>query len=193
MVRASVSVDPWACIFAALLLLLVPLRWLLAAVLAAILHECFHILAIRLCGKHIFSIHIGLGGTTIETDVSGITQELLCALAGPFGSLLLLTFCHCFPELALCAGAQGLFNLLPIYPLDGGRALQCLLTMLFPEKAARVGKWITLAVFLLLLVIGIYGAVRLSLGLLPIFLTFLLAIKGFLRKKPCKQRQIRVQ
>lgn len=191
--RASVSVDPRACIFAALLLLLVPLHWLLAAVLAAILHECFHILAIRLCGKHVFRIHIGLGGTAIETDVSGGTQELLCAIAGPFGSLLLLTLCHRFPELALCAGAQGLFNLLPVYPLDGGRALRCLLTMLFPDKTVQIGRWVTRAVFLFLLVIGIYGAVRLSLGLFPIFLTFLLAIKGILRKRPCKQRQIGVQ
>lgn len=191
--RASISVDPWGCIFGALLLLLVPLRWLLAAVLAAILHECFHILAIRLCGNQILSIHIGLGGTTIETDVSGGTQELLCAMAGPFGSLLLLTLCHRFPELALCAGTQGLFNLLPVYPLDGGRALGCLLTMLFPGKADRVGKWVAQAVFLLLTVIGIYGAVRLSLGLLPIFLTSFLAFKVILRKKPCKPRQIRVQ
>lgn len=191
--RASISVDPWGCIFGALLLLLVPLRWLLAAVLAAILHECFHILAIRLCGKHILSIHIGFGGTTIETNVSGGTQELLCAMSGPFGSLLLLTLCHRFPELALCAGAQGLFNLLPVYPLDGGRALRCLLTMLFPGKADRVGKWVARAVFLLLTVIGIYGAVQLSLGLLPIFLTSFLAFKVILRKKPCKPRQIRVQ
>lgn len=139
------------------------------------------------------SIHIGLGGAIIETDVSGCTQELLCAIAGPFGSLLLLTLCHRFPELAICAGVQGIFNLLPIYPLDGGRVLRCLLTLLFPKQAATLGKWVTRAVFLLMTGIGIYGTVRLSLGVFPLLLVFLLAIKGFLRKKPCKQRQIGVQ
>lgn len=191
--RVSISVDPWGCIFGALLLLLVPLRWLFAAVLAALIHEAFHIFAIYLCGNRVFGVRIGLGGTAIETNVSGGVQELLCAMAGPFGSLLLLTLCHHFPELALCAGAQGMFNLLPVYPLDGGRALQCLLTMLFPKNAARIGKWITMTVFLLLMVICIFAAFRLALGLFPVLLALILAIKVILRKKPCKQRQIGVQ
>ncbi len=191
--RVSISVDPWGCIFGALLLLLVPLRWLFAAVLAALIHECFHILAICLYGNHVLGIQIGLGGTIIETDVSGGMQELLCAMAGPLGSLLLLTLCHHFPELALCAGVQGTFNLIPIYPLDGGRALQCLLTMLFPREADRIGKRVTWSVFLLLFIICFYAAVRLSLGLFPVLLALILAVKVILRKKPCKQHQIRVQ
>lgn len=191
--RVSISVDPWGCIFAALMILLVPLRWLFAAVLAAAIHESFHILAISLVGNRILGIRIGLGGTVIETDVAGNVQELLCAMAGPAGSLLLLTLCHSFPELALCGGVQGLFNLLPVYPLDGGRALLCFLRMVFPKNAARIGKIAGRAVLTLLASLALYGVLRLSLGISPVILLMLLLIKAFLRKKPCKQRQIRVQ
>ncbi len=185
--------EPWSFFLAALLLLLVPLPWLCAAALAAVIHEGFHILAILLCGYRVLGVRIGLAGAVIETNLTGDVPELLCALAGPAGSLLLLTLCHPFPMLSLCGAAQGLFNLLPIYPLDGGRALLCLLSLLFPNKANVIGKWITRTVFTLLTAVCLYGAVRLSLGIFPIFLLLILLISAFLRKKPCKQRQIRVQ
>lgn len=191
--RASISSEPWGFILAALLLLLVPLPWLCAAVLAGLIHEAFHMIAIVLCGYHIEGIRIGLWGTVMETDLEGGISELLCAMAGPFGSLLLLTLCHRFPMLSLCGAAQGLFNLLPVYPLDGGRAMLCLLGLLFPAKADVLGKWITRAVFALLTAACFYGAIRLSLGLFPLILLLLLLLNAFLRKRPCKQPQIGVQ
>lgn len=191
--RASISVEPWAFLLAALLLLLVPLPWLCAAALAALVHEGFHILIILLCGYRVMGIRLGLGGAVIETDLNGGIPELLCAMAGPTGSLLLLTLCHHFPMLALCGAAQGLFNLLPVYPLDGGRAMMCLLTTIFPKKAEAIGRWITRIIFTLMTAVCIYGTFFLSLGFFPIFLLMILLINAFLRKKPCKHGQIGVQ
>lgn len=191
--RVSISVNPWICLLSALMLLIVPLPWLFAAALAALIHEGFHILAIFLCGNRVLGVRISLGGTAIETDVTDNLRELLCAMAGPIGSILLLTFCHSFPELALCAGVQGIFNLLPIYPLDGGRSLLCLLKIMAPQKADQIANWIAWTVFILLTALCIIATIRLSLGLFPIILAIILFLRAFLRKRPCKQRQIRVQ
>lgn len=187
------SVEPWGFVLAALLILTVPLPWLCSAALAALIHECFHILAILLCGYRVLGIRLRLGGAEIDTDLDGGVPELLCAIAGPAGSLLLLTLCHRFPILSLCGAAQGLFNLLPVYPLDGGRAMLCLIRLFFPEKADVLGKWIFRAVFAFLSAVCIYGTICLSLGFFPIILLLILLINAFLRKRPCKQRQIRVQ
>lgn len=186
--RVSISVDPWGCILAAWMVLLVPLRWLFAAIFAALVHESFHILAIILSGNRILGIRIGIGGTVIETDVTNNFQELLCAMAGPAGSLLLLTLCHSFPELALCGGVQGLFNLLPVYPLDGGRVLLCFLRMVSPKNASHIGKLAGCTVFFLLMILALYGTLRLSLGISPVIFLLLLLLTAFLRKRPCKQR-----
>lgn len=186
-------VEPWVYILAALLLLTVPLSWICAVIFAAVIHELCHILVIRLCGGSIHKIRVGLGGAVIETGALSNTQELLCALAGPSGSLLLLFLCHHFPRLALAAGIQGIFNLLPVYPLDGGRILRCILRSLFPDKAERVGSWIGGGILLCLLTACIVAGIRLSLGLLPIFLVLLLAGKAISRKRPCKPDGIRVQ
>lgn len=178
--RVSISVDPWSWILGAFGLLLVPLRWLLAAGLAALIHECFHVFAIYLCGNRVLSIRIGIGGTVMETDVSGNLEELLCAMAGPVGSFLLLPCCHIFPELSLCAGIQGCFNLLPLYPLDGGRALRCLVRLLCPKQAAHIEEITSRILFLLLAGLCLWGALRLSLGLFPLlFLIILLKKRSF--------------
>lgn len=191
--QISISVDPWGCILGAVLLLLVPLPWLIAAVFAALIHECFHALAIWLCGSQVLGVRVGPGGTIIDTDTLSSPQELFCAIAGPAGSLLLLSLCHIFPKLALCAGVQGLYNLLPVYPLDGGRALLCLLRMTCPKYADTIGKTTARVVWVLLTLLCLYGTVHLSLGLFPVFLLLIPLINAFQRKRPCKRRQIGVQ
>lgn len=188
-----VRVDPWAYIFGAGLVMLLPLDWLAAALAAAFFHEICHLAAIFLLGGRILQIRIGIGGAAIETELPGRGKELLCSLAGPAGSFLLVLLCHLFPKLAICAGIQGLFNLLPVYPLDGGRALRCGLALLWPKKADKIGARTEIAALGALAVIAITGAVRYSLGLTPLLVGILLILKAILRKKPCKQRQIGVQ
>ena len=113
---------------------------LLAMILSgALLHEAGHLAALRLCGARITGFRVGVCGAVLETDREGLSygQEMLCVLAGPAVNLLaayllsrqgnlVLTGVH----LTLCA-----FNLLPIRPLDGGRALELAVSWAFGPAA----------------------------------------------------------
>lgn len=127
------SLTPGSCIIGALMVLILPIKLLLAAFFAAAVHEFSHILAIFACNIPILQIKISAGGAVIRTMPMTPLQELLCALAGPCGSLLCLLFARAFPLLSLCGLVQGLYNLLPLYPLDGGRIVKCAAQLCFPH------------------------------------------------------------
>ena len=123
-----------ACLMGALLLLTLPFPWLMAAIAAAVFHEMCHIGALYLMKTPPVAIRIGFRGAVIQTAPLDPKESLLCAAAGPIGSLLLFFLIHVFPRLALCAAVQGLFNLLPVYPLDGGRILRACMELRKPRK-----------------------------------------------------------
>ena len=138
-VRPVVTPSVW--ILGALMLLILPLNWLLAAVTAALFHEFCHYLTLKLCGVPIQGIQLSGGGAVISTGPTTARQELLCAMAGPLGGLCLLPLMRYVPRIAICAAAQSLFNLLPIYPLDGGRILRCVIEILKEKSLAKNGSW----------------------------------------------------
>ena len=123
------SLSPSACILAAMMVFLLPLRWILSAVLAALFHEFCHALAVFICGGRIQKVSIGGRGAVMHADGLSSGKTIFCVLAGPIGSLALVAFIRWIPRIAFCALFQGVYNLLPVYPLDGGRILRCLLNM----------------------------------------------------------------
>lgn len=130
------TISAFACFLAAVMLLLLPLDWLLSVFLASSFHELCHYLAVRLCGGVVYRMSVDVSGAKMEISPLPPGKELVCALAGPFGSGLLATTVHFLPLIGLCGLAQGAFNLIPVYPLDGGRALRCGLQLLLPERKA---------------------------------------------------------
>lgn len=180
-----------AWIVLALAVLVLPLRWLGAAILAAVVHEACHWGAVKLCGGQATRLSAGIWGAEMTVTGLNARQELLCALAGPVGGLVLLSLSRFLPRTALCAGLQSLYNLLPIYPLDGGRALRCLCAMLLPGRAGeRVCETVRLLCLIGIGILGIYGTFFLKLGLTPLFLAAILLAKG---KSPCKAASFSLQ
>ena len=187
----KVEITPTFCVFASCLLLMLPFRWLFAAVSAAAVHELCHVGAVRLCGGRIFGVRLWIGGAELETDSLPLWREILCTLAGPVGSLSLLHFRVCFPEAAVCGLLQGSYNLLPFYPLDGGRVLHCLTQLIIPNKkwAERTETGIVLVfafgISLLFLRYGLF---------LPILiLAACLITGGITRKIACKSSRLALQ
>ncbi len=172
------KIDPMLFLYGAVLLLFLPLPWVLSAIAAAGFHEMCHIWAIRWCGGTIHAGQIGWQGAVLKTAPMEKRQELICAMAGPVGSLLLVLTYRWLPTLALCGLVQGCFNLLPIFPLDGGRALRCLTQRLSRRSGCRIEGICLLVLFLL----SIWISVRCALGFwLPLgFL--ILAGNALLRK-----------
>ncbi len=111
-------------LFVAALLLLLPVQWVFAAIAAAAVHELGHLAALWMCDVDVWKIQVGLAGARIKTGPIGQRQEMICAFAGPFAGLLLCLFWKWIPRVAIWALAQSVFNLLPIYPMDGGRILK---------------------------------------------------------------------
>lgn len=177
-----IQIDGWAYVLWALLLLTLPLNWLLAAAVAAAWHETCHALALLACGGRVMALELTVGGARMVTGPLDRWRTLLCVLAGPVGSLSLLLLAPRAPRVALCALGQGAFNLLPIYPLDGGRAMECL----FPGWH-RSGEGFLLKALLLAAVLGM---VFQGWGPIPAVALTSAALR---RKKPCKSRRSGVQ
>lgn len=166
------------CIVAAFMLLLVPLPWLVAFIFAAVIHELFHYAAIRICTGDRQSLRLYTYCAYLRLPEMSRGREMICALAGPIGGLLLLFLARWFPRLAICGGIQSAYNLLPIYPLDGGRALQSgLLLFLPPPLANRICNWMALICKWSLCMLAIYGSFGLKLGVFPLIMVALLLIR----------------
>ncbi len=92
---------------------------------AAALHEGGHLLALWGLRGQLQRVTLGFGDVQIRTAPLPPGTEALCALAGPAANLLCAgLFLRILPEFAGVSLALGAFNLLPIFPLDGGRLLR---------------------------------------------------------------------
>ena len=151
-----------------------------AFLLAAAVHELAHVLAALAQRGRIEAVRLRFGGAELELAHLGYRQELLCALSGPAVNLVCsLLLRKAFPAFAACSLLLGLFNALPVYPLDGGRCVYLLLTLLEDaDAAARHTGRAAMGTLLALLLAAFYAALRLQLGLWPLFLWAWIGIRG---------------
>ena len=166
--RINISVKLGFLIPLAFSVLVIPLKWIAAWYFASIVHELGHLICIWFYGIPVRSISVNGFGVRIETEPIPYPSNVYCALSGPvagLSSLLLLRVC---PRVALCALLQSCWNLLPLFPMDGGQVTRSILQKLIPQYAERAENIIT-QVCITLISIGIfYFTVRFSLGFVPV-------------------------
>lgn len=166
--------------------MLLPLRLLIAACAAAVIHECCHLLALLAFRVQIFKIEIRAGGARIQTAPMTPGKEFLCAAAGPAGSFLCLLMFRHFPLLALCGFMQGLYNLLPIYPMDGGRMVHCAAKRCVPAHAEEIARAVGILTVFVITILCVILWLRSGAAVFLIICTYFLFKTGAGRKTPCK-------
>lgn len=188
-----IGISAAACIFFALSLLILPLKWIFAALTAAAFHELCHAGAVLLLGGHIQSLKIGKNGAVMSVSALSRKGELLAALAGPLGSALLILLFRWFPRVAFCGMVHCVYNFLPIYPLDGGRIIHCL-TGRFSSKARRkICLWLENGCLLAVGAGAVYLTFGLDLGITPVAAAAALLIRAKSANSPCKEGRLALQ
>lgn len=133
--------------------------------LAAGLHELGHLFAIRLFGGRVLCLRLTASGGNMELDQRRpLTYggELGSILAGPAVNLLLSLSAASLGArweagylLSGLSLSLGWFNLLPIEPLDGGRALRLILSGFLPlTLAVQISRGCSLVLTAALLAAG---------------------------------------
>ena len=192
--KRKIRVSPELPFLSALAFVLVPVQWMGAWIFAVGVHELSHYIALRLCGGSVTDITISCRGVVMETQALPLGKEAICAYAGPLCALSILLFSRYFPRTAICTLVLSAYNLLPVFPLDGGRGLGCLLRKILPEMTAvRVFSVVENTVLLGILLIALYSVFCLNLGLLPAVLAVLLLVRSKGIKFPCKKCRLGLQ
>ena len=125
----------------------------LLSALVAIHHECAHAFAAAKLGYKLNQIVLMPFGAMIDGDLQGISlkDEIFVAVCGPLCNLVTAGFfialwwltptMYAFTDTACYSSLSiALINLLPAYPLDGGRVLKCALARGFYAKHLNEGK-----------------------------------------------------
>lgn len=147
----------------------------LMTVLAALLHECGHIIAAKLLHIPLRELRLDLLGARLEVAgrLLSYGEEWLLAAAGPLSSLVVALLAAPFWKFTpmsvtfSCASLLlGLLNLLPIRTFDGGRMLESALNTLIGERRSyRVMKGCSFLFLFLLWAVAVYFLLRANDGL----------------------------
>ena len=138
------KINPLVYIFIVIMFLTGSFKEFIIIYSLIIIHECGHILfsyLFKLKIKHIYLYPLG-GISVVESNLNiHPIKELIILMMGPiFQQIAYLLLSVLFPYyikiIKVYHSGILLFNLLPIYPLDGGKIVNVLLQKIFPYKVS---------------------------------------------------------
>ena len=146
---------------------------------SAAVHEAGHLLALALMRVRVHKLQLTFSGAILMTEPLRYSREIIAAAAGPaVNALLLAVFAKAQPQAAFVNLLLLCYNLLPFYPLDGGRILRALLHLLFSPVAAELTERIVCGACCFFLLCGaVYLTCVQHMGLWPVMVWALLAVR----------------
>lgn len=185
----KISMHPLFLILGLTLFFLGEITVFIVTTLSALLHEFAHYVVASRMGYSMQKIRLMPFGAELFGDFDSFQNrdELKVAIAGP-----IMNFCICIVVLGLwwikpvvysftdvffsTNLVMGIFNLLPIFPLDGGRILLCLLSKnMERKKSAKIVKNITktfaICLFIVFILTLVYK-INLTFGIMAFMLYF---------------------
>lgn len=151
------------------------------------LHEYAHYFVAKKLGytlnKVVFMPYgAGLGG---KTQIINPKHEIVIALAGPVLNLILVVLCvavwwafpitYAYTQMFVLSNlALAIFNLVPVFPLDGGRVLICVFLhkekRIIAYKIMKILGFVFSFIFAVLFVVSVFYGVNLTFFFVSIFL-----------------------
>lgn len=187
MKKIKVVISPFTFVFAVIWCFFGEIETFVVYFISIALHEFAHAYVAGKLGYACEKITMSPFGATLyaECDEFASKDELKIALAGPVFSLIIALLCVCvwwiLPEIYnytmdLCMANFAIFllNILPVYPLDGGRVLSSKLSeSLEPKKRAYFLNIISLIFacsLILLSVISVFYTFNYTFGVVGIMI-----------------------
>jgi Zn-dependent protease len=147
------------------------LLWIPVLFLSVLLHELSHAGMIAAFGYGSSQVMLaGLGGVTLNKRIAKPWHDMVISAAGPAASFLIFLGAAALrnavhdpmltaflPLLATANVAWGIFNLIPIAPLDGGGIVRNFFRIFLRERTAFVvAIWVGFVTGIGVIVLGIY-------------------------------------
>lgn len=155
--------------------------------ICALLHEGGHAVVARRLGYKCMRVKLMPYGAVLEAESDEFTprDEILISIAGPVVNIVLVFVCVCFwwvepgsyyftCDFVVANLSCGIFNLLPIFPLDGGRVVLSMFSVNHDRKfAVKTVKTITIIfaiILFFLFIILSFFTLNLTIGVMSIML-----------------------
>ena len=150
------------------------------------LHEFAHYFVAKRLGYNVDGFLLSAYGIGMQTNNSYRKKdEILISIAGPIFNLILIILTvflwWVYPSMyfftydfVMCNFLVMVFNMIPLYPLDGGRVIVCLFSRFNKKKVLKVSNMISIILGVILMVlffISIFTRINLNLLFIGLFLT----------------------